>query len=118
MTMIFVKEAAKALPHSERAFQVAKVSGASENYAVSIGYSPERNLRLLSIVLGLLLSDGQKLKLTLVSSHTDDQVQSLMQELRCSTTLAITPCKKHCPGKLRHALVFLFTRSRVSWWNL
>ena len=47
MTMIFVKEAAKALPHSERAFQVAKVSGASENYAVSIGYSPERNLRLL-----------------------------------------------------------------------
>jgi hypothetical protein len=29
--MIFVKEAAKALPYSERAFQVAKVSGASEN---------------------------------------------------------------------------------------
>jgi len=118
MTMIFVKEAAKALPHSERSFQVAKVSGASENYAVSIGYSPERNLRLLSIVLGLLLSDRHKLKLTLVSSHTDDQAQSLMQELRSFTTQAITPWKKHCSGKLSHALVFLFTRSRVSWWNL
>ncbi len=76
---IFVKEATKALSHSERAVHLAKAVGVSENGAVSIGYSPHMNLQLLSIVRSLFLSDRRELQLTLVSSHTDDQVQALLQ---------------------------------------
>jgi DNA-binding transcriptional LysR family regulator len=37
------------------------------------------NLRLLSIVRRLVQSDRRELKLTLISSHTDSQVQALLQ---------------------------------------
>lgn len=75
----FVKEAAMALSHSERAAHVAKTSGRSENELVSIGYSPHINLRLLSIVRSISSSCQPEFKLALLSSHTQDQVRALME---------------------------------------
>jgi DNA-binding transcriptional LysR family regulator len=75
----FVKEAAKALSHSERAAHLAKTSSGSKNETVSIGYSPHINLRLLSIIRSIRTSCHPELRLDLVSSHTQDQVQALME---------------------------------------
>ncbi len=76
---IFVKEASRALVHSERAVQLAKATSVSENRAVSVGYSPRMNLRILSIVRSLSISSRPGFKLAFVSSHTHDQVQALLQ---------------------------------------
>jgi DNA-binding transcriptional LysR family regulator len=76
---MFVKEAVKALSHSERAAHLAKTSSRSKNETVSIGYSPHINLRLLSIIRSISSSYQPEFRLELVSSHTQGQVQALME---------------------------------------
>ena len=76
---MFVKEAAKALSHSERAAHLAKTSSRSKNETVSIGYSPHMNLQLLSIIRSISSSYQPEFRLELVSSHTQDQVKALME---------------------------------------
>lgn len=76
---VFVKEAAKALVHSERAVDLARHAGVSDDGPLLVGYSPRMNLRILSIVRSLSLSRCPGFKLGFVSSHTHDQVQGLLE---------------------------------------
>jgi len=76
---MFVKEAVKALSHSERAAHVARTSGRSQNEILSIGYSPHINLRLLSIIRSISSSNKPEIKLALLSSPAEDQLQALIE---------------------------------------
>jgi DNA-binding transcriptional LysR family regulator len=75
---MFVKEARKALSHSERAVQLVKGASIFGDRLVSIGYSPQMNLRLLSIIRSLSTLQRPEFKLALISSHTNDQVEALL----------------------------------------
>lgn len=75
---MFVKEARKALSHSERAVQLVKDASFPGDRLVSIGYSPQMNLRLLSIIRSLSKLQRPEFKLALISSHTNDQVEALL----------------------------------------
>lgn len=75
---IFVREAGTVLQDSERAIRLTKEAGLPENGAVSVGYTPRINLRILSIVRGLGAPRLSGVKLAFVSSHTHDQVQALL----------------------------------------
>jgi len=76
---MFVKEAAKALSHSERAAHVAKTSGRSEDKILTIGNSPQINLRLLSIIRNISSSSQPEFKLALLGSRNEHQVKALIQ---------------------------------------
>jgi DNA-binding transcriptional LysR family regulator len=74
----FVKQARRSLTLSDRAVQTAKGASLPEEYLVSIGYSPQMNLRLLSVVRSLSTIGRPKFRLNLISSHTNDQVRALL----------------------------------------
>ena len=76
---MFVKEAAKALSRSEPAAHLAKTSSRSKKETVSIGYSPNINLQLLSIIRSIYSSYQPEFGLELVSSHTQGQVKALLE---------------------------------------
>jgi DNA-binding transcriptional LysR family regulator len=57
---------------------LAKRGRISKDHLVSIGYSPRINLRLLSIVRNLSISERPEFKLAFISLHTGDQVQALL----------------------------------------
>ena len=74
----FVRYARKAVIYAERGVELAKRGSISKDRLVSIGYSPRMNLRLLSIVRNLSISERPEFKLALISLHTGDQVQALL----------------------------------------
>jgi DNA-binding transcriptional LysR family regulator len=75
----FVKEAKKVLFHCSRAVDVAKAAASPDTNGLSVGYSPQMNLRLLSMVHTLASSQRPALKLRLLSAHTHDQIEGLLE---------------------------------------
>jgi regulatory helix-turn-helix LysR family protein len=63
----FVRYARKAVMCAERGVRLAKRGSISKDHLVSIGYSPRINLRLLSIVRNLSISERPEFKLALIS---------------------------------------------------
>lgn len=76
---LFVEDAAKVLTLSERVAERAKALENAKKKTVSIAYSPRVSLRLLSIICGLLLSRKPEINVKLVSAHTHDQIQALLE---------------------------------------
>ena len=76
---VFVKEARKLLQHSERAVDLVTALKWPEDEALAIGYSPQMNLGLLTIVRNLCGAQTPRLRINLISSHTPDQLQALSQ---------------------------------------
>lgn len=76
---IFVKEARKALEHSDRAVRLVAALRRPAGESMTIGYSPQMNLRLLTIVRNLSCARDPRLKIDLISSHTPDQMQALSE---------------------------------------
>jgi DNA-binding transcriptional LysR family regulator len=74
----FIREAKLAVLHSERAVEQAKHSS-PDGESLVIGYSPRMNLQILSIARTVSTSPSAKFKMTLVSSHTNEQLQSLVE---------------------------------------
>jgi DNA-binding transcriptional LysR family regulator len=75
----FVKEAKKVLFHCSRAVDLAKAAAPPATNGFSVGYSPQMNLRVLSAVRELALAQRPPLKLRLISAHTHDQVEHLLE---------------------------------------
>jgi DNA-binding transcriptional LysR family regulator len=76
---VFVKEALKALEHSDRAVRLVAALRRPVGESLTIGYSPQMNLRLLTIVRNLSCARDPRLKINLISSHTPDQMQALSE---------------------------------------
>ena len=75
---LFVKEAAKALAHSEHAIELAQQAGPSNNGCLLIGYTPRMNLQLLSGSRRLSLKHRREFPVSFHSSATSEQIQSLL----------------------------------------
>ena len=75
---LFVKEAAKALAHSEHAIELAQQAGPSNNGCLLIGYTPRMNLQLLSGIRRLSLKHRREFLVSFHSSATSEQIQSLL----------------------------------------
>jgi DNA-binding transcriptional LysR family regulator len=76
---VFLKEARKALEHSDRAVRLVVALRRPAGESIAIGYSPQMNLRLLTIVRNLASVRTLRLKINLISSHTPDQLEALSQ---------------------------------------
>lgn len=75
----FVREAKKVLLHCSRAVDAAKAAAPPDVNGFSVGYSPQMNLRLLSLVRAVAASQQPGLKLRFISAHTHDQVENLLE---------------------------------------
>jgi DNA-binding transcriptional LysR family regulator len=76
---VFVKEARKALEHSDRAVSLVVALRHPAGESMSIGYSPQMNLHLLTIIRNISTARTSRLKINLISSNTPDQMQALSE---------------------------------------
>jgi DNA-binding transcriptional LysR family regulator len=75
---VFVREAEKALAHSDRAVQLARQADPAKDGELRIGYTPRMNLGLLSAIRRLF-SDSRTAKATFQSLATTEQVNALLE---------------------------------------
>jgi DNA-binding transcriptional LysR family regulator len=76
---VFVKEAEKALVHSDRAVRLARMANPVKNSQLRVGYTSRMNLRLLSAIRRLLAADHRSLRAALQSFTTAEQTEALLE---------------------------------------